>query len=186
MNYFRFGIKPTFKFRHFTIQVKPRSVPKVSIVPTIAGLMVGVAGFGLLNHLKVEAAPTYHGVPIAGTLLIFQGTNVFRNAFPGLEIVGVYSPGQDCHTYKEEGGVFGFYPNSAEAGLMVQEVLPKAEQKRLGAALLKQDPCGFLVLRGQCKFGCASVTLSEMKLYKLDSDLKPDFNQLVWKWSSSD
>lgn len=87
------------------------------------------------------------------------------------------------HTYQESGGFAGVYPTKCQVGIPIFERLSQLEEARIGQALLLKPAVAHLVLKGDCKVGCATASLSEMELFKVDQEKKPIWEKSVWKWT---
>jgi hypothetical protein len=150
--------------------------------PTMVG---GFLIYNLYNRKSniIACSPTFEGIPVSATLIIFQAVSHFQKHYPGLEISASFSPGKAAeHFYKEEGGFLGLFPTRCVVGIPVFEKLDELEESRLGQALLMKPIVGHLVLEGKCKMGCASATLSSLSLYRVDSQKKPNISAkgLIW------
>jgi hypothetical protein len=110
-----------------------------------------------------------------------QAYDIFEKAFPLLEMSAVYSIEGDDFGYEESPAdpnalssqlfskVFG--PSQAQVKLPVYEKLSQAEEERLGTAGIRKSPVGHLILRGECKVGCAQVRLVYIELRKMNGDV---------------
>ena len=150
-----------------------------SILPTIFTLGVGHQLF----NAKIHQSPTFQGIPVAGTLLLDQANSIFKDNFPGLELSGVFNPGQTGHSYSESGTILSWYPQSCQVEIPVYQVLSKKEEETLGKALVKKPIVGILRLEGDCKVGCAKVTLKKLTLFKVNLSKEPDYSAVVWTWT---
>ena len=150
-----------------------------SVIPTAFTLGIGHCLFSQTLY----QSPTFQGIPVAGTLIIDQAHSIFKKQFPGLELSGVFSPGQLGHSYLESGSIMGWYPQACTVEIPVYQVLTRKEEETLGKALVKKPIVGILRMEGDCKVGCAKVTLKQMTLYKVNAAKEPDYNEIVWTWS---
>jgi hypothetical protein len=149
--------------------------------------LVGTAiATSLYSSQKIYCSPTFEGVPVSATLLIHQSIPYFEKKFPGLEVSGVYSPGEPGHTYVESGKILGLYPTKCTVTIPIYEKLSKEEEERLGKAMIKKDAVAHLILHGECKVGCATATLSSIRIYKLDANQNTDLSALVWSWNKEE
>lgn len=148
-----------------------------------SALLIG--GLGLyMNRNTIKASPTFEGVPVSATLLIHQASPLFYQEFPGLTLAPSFAPKKQLnHTYEETGGILGIYPTGCELGIPVYEKLTEIEETRLGKALLAKPSVAHLVIKGSCKVGCATAFLTEMKLFKVDSEKGILYESPVWNWS---
>ncbi|KAL2917715.1 hypothetical protein HK105_202588 [Polyrhizophydium stewartii] len=109
---------------------------------------------------------------------------VVADAFPGLEISAVFAPGLGGHVYLETGGIMGFYPTQAVVEIPMFERMSREEEERLGSAGISKQAVGILRATGECKYGCATVRLTDLALYPLDQDGTLDRERPVWTWTS--
>ncbi|KAJ3091141.1 hypothetical protein HK102_001555 [Quaeritorhiza haematococci] len=79
------------------------------------------------------------------------------------------------YSYKETGAFSAYWPTGCVVEVPVFEKLDQAEEARLGIVGIKKTPVAKLILVGDCQYGCAKVTLMEMRLLKLDGEF-------VWEW----
>lgn len=135
-----------------------------------------------LNYKRLYQSPTFQGVPVAGTLLIHQATPLLNKQFPGLEISGIFAPGNDGHSYSET-TTLGIYPTACKVTIPIYERLSEQEEERLGKALLMKPIVGMLVMFGKCNAGCATASLQSLVVYKVTKDKKIDYENVVWKWN---
>lgn len=70
------------------------------------------------------------------------------------------------------------WPSSVEITVPVYERLNDVEEARLGNAGIKKGVVGWLLLRGECRWGCAKVWLTGMKLMRG----KISDGEIVWEW----
>jgi hypothetical protein len=146
-----------------------------------AGAAVAAVGIGATTLLqkRLDCSPTFEGIPTAATLLIFQSISLFEAKFKDkLLISPVFKPGSLNHIYTEKGIII---PSRCSVELPVYEKLPEEEEKRLGKLLIEKQIVGHLVIRGDCKLGCASVTMTSIQLFKVDKDSKP-YGTPIWEY----
>ena len=133
----------------------------------------------IFTHKIVEASPTFEGIPVGATLLIFQSLPVFEAKFKDKLVVSPsFSPGKLNHNYFEKGFLI---PNACVVEIPVYEKLEEEEEKRLGKLLIEKLIVGHLVVEGVCKLGCASVTMRSVKLFKVDANQKPT-GEPIWEY----
>ncbi|KAJ3128925.1 hypothetical protein HK098_003022 [Nowakowskiella sp. JEL0407] len=78
-----------------------------------------------------------------------------------------------------------FYPTECVASVPVFEKKGQREEALMGAAGIRKTPVGKLVMKGKCKFGCATVQLVEMWIEKINdmgTDGRSEGPEKVWEW----
>jgi len=143
--------------------------------PFIFTVTSGTLLFTLFSFQQIECSPTFNGVPIATSFLCQQAYPIFNSEFPGLELSPVFVSEHKDFSYEEGGWLSPLFPSWAEARLPVYPVLPPEEEAKLGMAGLKKRPVGYVYIKGDCKYGCAMVSLSSIRLEKINGDV-------VWEW----
>ncbi len=123
---------------------------------------------------SIYGAPTFNGIPTPTTLLISQSLSLFSSQFPDLEISPIYLSDHPDYTYSESGF---FFPSSCTVIVPLFQKLDMEEEKKLGANGIRKEKVGFLEMKGRCETGCAKVTLTDLKVKKLDGSV-------VWEWTS--
>lgn len=122
--------------------------------------------------MTLDASPTFQGVPVASTLLIHQAQAIFASEYPGLEMSVVFRPGTSGHKWAESPM---FYPTSHTVTIPIYEKLAQVEEDALGVNGIAKIPVGYLVLLGECSYGCATVQLRKMTLFSSSDELIREF-----------
>ncbi|RKO99411.1 hypothetical protein CXG81DRAFT_7177, partial [Caulochytrium protostelioides] len=118
----------------------------------------------------IEASPTFNGVPVAASFLMFQALPPLDERFPGLQLAPVFDPKDPEFAFEELGWLAPFYPSSAKVTAPMYEKLSEAEESKLGGSNIKKQSVGKMVAYGTCKMGCASVQLLRVQIFKLNGD----------------
>jgi hypothetical protein len=80
------------------------------------------------------------------------------------------SPDHPEYVYREGGVLKSIWPTSVEVEIPIFERLTDAEEARLGNAGIRKKPVGKLVMHGECQYGCAMVTLKDLKVLKTNGE----------------
>lgn len=90
---------------------------------------------------------------------------------------GMTIPDAHHFNFTESGGII--WSNHCEASIPIYKKLSKHEEMELGTAGLRKKPVGVLVMKGECRYGCAQVVLMEWVVRKLDGEV-------VWRWTKEE
>lgn len=140
-------------------------------------MSVGIVLGSILSMQRTtECSPKFNGGPMAATLLMRQAAPVFGAQFPGLEMAPIYVVGHPDFAYGETGFLNLVYPSGNYCEVPLFQKLSDREEADLGQAGVRKKPIGRVVMRGECRYGCAQVLLVEVEVLRGDGEV-------VWKWS---
>jgi hypothetical protein len=98
-----------------------------------------------------------------------QAHPIFKSAFPGLEMSPMFHMDHPDYAYTEHHHqLLSRFLGADEASVQVPvfERLSEKEELRLGSSGLEKKPVGRLLIKGECRMGCAQVQLTHLELFK--------------------